>query len=223
MLECLKGLFEKDRGPGKEKKYKPNPNSKYKKIALIPGHSPKKYGTRTYNKNKEFFENRKIIELILAAEDVIGKKLVYIERKELGYSSAMSDLAKRAKEHGADVAIEFHYNAASIPEARGCEMLIKDGADESARLGKKIVDEFAEKFNLKQRRQYKGMKGIKPLKRGARGGGFCWKMEAKGIRALLWEPFFCDYRNEETKQFLDDPAKGRKIMADFWIKQLKEM
>jgi len=199
------------------------PQSEIRRVAIIPGHTPNKWGMRTYNNQREFQLNRRIVDIINAEMIPNGKQVFKYLREEGSYSSAMRTLAKQLEKDKIDLAIEFHFNAAGVPEARGCEMLIKHGADKTANYANLMIDGFSTQFDIVKRREYKGVRGIKALKKNDRGSTFVFEAEKRGVMAMLFEPFFGDYQTEDTAQFLDEEDFGVRKMADFWIKMIRAL
>ena len=139
------------------------------------------------------------------------------------YSAQMRDLSRRAKHVNADIAIELHLNAAGVPEARGVETLVLNGDDTSAYIANVIAYQYADTFKVPLRGFYKNYKGVKGVGRFERGGGFLDQMNKKGIKSLLFEPFFCDYQNRESERFLEDFRVGTTLMAEFLIKVINQL
>ena len=222
MFKCFK---RKDRGPSTTpdqiEEVVNRPPLKIKRIALIAGHTDKKFGTVSYNGLKEFFWNQKVIDQIANRWDFNGKVILLYRRQYGSYSRAMKELAKQCERDKIDLAIEFHLNAAGIPEARGFEFLIKHGADDTAKIASHIADVFRHRFEIVPRGTYKGLRGVKGLKSNDRGSSFCLEMEKRGIKAFLFEPFFCDYKTSESEIFLEQKDFGVQNMADFWIQTIK--
>lgn len=183
-----------------------------KRFALVVGHTKKVYGTETYKDEHEYDWNNDVVNLII--KKLNSDKVFRIERKDLTYSKAMTDLSIQARALGADVAIEFHLNAAGIPSARGCEMLVSERKKNLTK-ARQIITAFSSQFGIKTRHD----KGIKKLKDSDRGGGFVREMEARGIDAYLMEPFFCDYKSSDSEQFIE--AGGKEKYADFWVNQIR--
>jgi N-acetylmuramoyl-L-alanine amidase len=183
-----------------------------KRFALIPGHTKKQYGTETYKDEHEFDWNLDVINMIVKKLD--SDKIHIVYRKDLTYGAAMTDLAKQCGALDVDVAIEFHLNAAGIPSARGCEMLVSERKKNLVK-ARQIIESFSKQFGIKLRHD----KGIKKLKDDERGGGFVREIEKVGIEAYLMEPFFCDYKSSDSEQFIE--AGGKEKYADFWVNQIR--
>jgi N-acetylmuramoyl-L-alanine amidase len=183
-----------------------------KRFALIPGHTRSLYGTETYKGEHEFDWNNDVINMIV--KELSSDKIHIVYRNDLKYGPAMVDLAKQCKDLNIDVAIEFHLNAAGIPSARGCEMLVSERKNNLIK-ARQIITAFSSQFKIKLRHD----KGIKKLKDDERGGGFVREMEKIGVDAYLPEPFFCDYKTEDSAQFIE--SGGKEKYAKFWINQIK--
>ena len=218
MFNCFKS---KDRGPSKPEVKIPqtldtlvNPI----KIALIPGHTP---GTSadTYNKDMtEYQFNKAVLKIVM--KDYKGKhELNFFDRDPtLSYKRAMAKHAKSCAKEGVQLAIEFHVNAARVPEARGYESLIAYGDDKSAKLAFDFGDMFRIEYKHGGRGLYKGLRGVRSRKRGDRGYEFMNRMEKEGISSFIWEPFFGDYETEESAKFLNQ--KGIIDYANWIIRTL---
>lgn len=222
MFNCFK---KRDRGPSTTPdqidEVVSQPNPKIKRIAIIPGHTARSWGMKTYNNQKEFQWNRKLVDILNEEIHPSGKQVFKYLRQEGSYSTAMKILAKQLQQDKIDLAIEFHLNAAGVPEARGCEMLIKSGADKTAKQAAFLIEGFSLQFDIVKRREYKGIRGIKALESNDRGSTFVYEAEKRGVMAMLFEPFFGDYQTEDSAQFLDEKDFGVRKMADFWIKMIK--
>jgi N-acetylmuramoyl-L-alanine amidase len=216
MLRCFK---RKDRGPS-AKPVESKPPSKVKTVAIFAGHQ-KNGGARTYNNREENEVNTRLVNRIIKL--LPNHNIVTRERLTSSYGSEMSKHASFAKKEGAELAIELHFNAAGIPEARGAEALIAYGKEKTAHTAKMIVDKWCQKFKIAHRGNHLGLKGVKGLKSKNRGSGFVSKMESKGIQAIVWEPFFCDYQTSESQQFLNQRDQGVEIMAQFWAQVIREL
>jgi N-acetylmuramoyl-L-alanine amidase len=182
------------------------------KIALIVGHTRGNYGTETYRDEHEYDWNNDVVNMII--KKLANPNVFRVERSASTYTKAMKQLATDAKAKGAQVAIEFHLNAAGIPSARGCEMLVSERKKNLTK-ARQIITAFSSQFGIRLRHD----KGIKKLADGDRGGGFVREMEALGIDAYLMEPFFCDYKTEDSAQFVE--PGGKEKYADFWIDVIK--
>jgi len=177
----------------------------------------------TYNNIREFDWNNKLVDAILKEGEVKPIRLIKYLRQSGSYSAANKALVKQMKKDNIHLAIEFHINAAGIPEARGCEMLIKNGADSTAKRAAYIMASFSDAFAILRRRQYKGARGVMGLNSGDRGSGFLFEAEKNGISAMIFEPFFGDYKTPDSGQFLSEDDFGIEKMAKFWIKIISRL
>ena len=105
--------------------------------------------------------------------------ILYDEYEGSSYGSAMRWVAHKMAEDKVTVAIELHFNSAS-PTASGCEMLYYHNSTQGKRLATMLQREVIVEYNTKNR-------GIKPMQRFSRGGGFLVKTKGP---AVICEPFF---------------------------------
>ena len=217
MFSCFK---KKDRGPSETKPVEYVETVGVKTIALIAGHQ-ENGGARAYNEAEENEVNSRLVEEIIRS--MPNHKIITRKRGHGSYSSEMKKHAKFCRDNKAEIAIELHFNAAGVPEARGAEALIKYGALDTISLAGMIVDKWCTQFDIKKRGNYRSVKGVKALKSRDRGAGFVNYMESYGIKAIVWEPFFCDYETEESQRFLNQRDQGVRIMANFWVNIIKQI
>jgi hypothetical protein len=179
-------------------------------ILVFTGHYEESYGTRTYNKIKEMFSNRltnnKTKEKWYQNEVSQEVALEVEGRVKKNYTSHCRYVRKKVKEFAKRIgcepenilAVETHYNAASVRSARGGYNMVEKGCNRSLIAAKMIIDHFVEKTPMTYRKEYKGMKGIKGMTEG-RGFGFVDYANDDGAISMLFEPFYCDFMNEETE------------------------
>jgi N-acetylmuramoyl-L-alanine amidase len=221
IFNCFKKVVDRDvKYPPSERARIPAEKPKALNIGLVVGHTHTNWGAETYNAQREYDINDGIVNRIL--EDGAGKNPLFrLERDpKLTYGKAMKKLAAEAKAKGIDLVIEFHFNAAGIPEARGCESLIAEGSDISAYYAYQLSSNFSNLFQIVARGRYKNYMGVKAKAKTDRGGAFLHEMQSVGIPAIIWEPFFCDYRTRESEQFLELSDFGVVKMANFFNKFL---
>lgn len=189
-------------------------------IIFLPGHQPNG-GTRTYQPHIEESEwNR---ELVARIESTYEGKHTLVRgcewRKEKSYSAYTKRVKSFCKNNDVDLVIEIHLNAAGIPEARGCEMLIAP-YDATATLAYNLISQFSLKFKIVPRGWYKSFQGVKARKSGDRGGYLMNEIEKVGTMCMLFEPFFADYRSKDSEQFLEMPDYGVEKMAKYFREAL---
>lgn len=181
---------------------------KIKGVLIFTGHYEEHYGTRTYNKIKEMFSNRMNAEALKQKWKLLGSDVVVetAYRTKTNYTSHCRDARKKVKAFAKKIGckpeevlvIEWHYNAASVRDARGGYFMAEKNDMRSVLAGKIIIDHFVENTPMTYRREYKGMKGIKGMSEG-RGFGFVDYCNDYGSMSLLFEPLYCDFMNEETE------------------------
>lgn len=200
------------------------------------------YGTRSYNHIKEQPAN-KMLANRLANTPQLGPRPnnapVHVVLRPYGRGDydkycdyAKSELKRICKEEGYDikkvVCIELHFNAASIPEARGVEAWVSE--HRSALFASPIVNAWSLQFGIVKREHYNytetdgtltKLRGVK-MSQTANGTGWIKAINSTGAIAILWEPFFCDYRTRETEQFFGNNIDffkndGLPKMVNFWM------
>ena len=243
MFDCFKKKEREPKTtPGQERDVdiaRPSKND-IKAILFYAGHLPSRYGTRTYNRIEEHFSNALTVDLLVKEwkKTPIRRR----QRKTESYKTYCAQVQKDIKEYAKDIkcelkeilVIELHYNAASVPEARGGYFMIKDGDDRSASIGKTLIDHFVDNTPMSYRKSYKGKEGIRGVDSERRGSGWIYASARYGSPTLLFEPFFCDYKTEETEwlfgeeeldsyERVDQCEKIAKKMSKLWIDALDKV
>ncbi len=189
-------------------------------VAFIEGHSWRDEGARSYNKKSEKSFNDKVQRYVF--KNYSGKiRLVTFDRPDyMSYGSAVEWLAKECDNINVDLAIELHFNAAGVKTARGNHKRIIKGDHESLSYAKLFNRTYLAMFPFATfRRIYEGVKGVCGMGRRDAGYWFCYHMEKRGIASMLDEPFFADFRNEESEPFME--GDGYKKLGDYWVKCLE--
>lgn len=190
------------------------------------------YGTRSYNKVKEQPANRMLVEKLMAKVNGVHNVHMVLRSQSRGdygayCSYAKSEVKRICNQFGYDpervAVVELHFNAASVPEARGYEIFVSN--HKSAIFSYPIGVKWSDDFGIVPRGKYdyidseKNRKviltGIK-LRQSGSGLGWVKAVSSLGCYTFLWEPFFCDYRNDETSWFFDDIESGIEKYAQFW-------
>ena len=185
-------------------------------VAIINGHSAKKPNAKAYNGTREYFWNDDVQEYIFAKYE--GKiKLIQLDRPDWGYKRAMKWLAQQCHKHKVDVAIELHFDAAGVPKAKGGHFRTMKGNKEALAQAQDFMEGYLGRFNFASQRH----NGVKEMKQSDAGYWFCYYMDKYGIAGMLFEPFFADYKTEESAPFLE--LDGHKLMAHYWIAELDKL
>jgi len=145
------------------------------------GHSrPRDMGASSVSGVPEWTYNVRVAALVKKYLHGHGiDSIIYDEYHGNAYTSAMKWLAHTLKVDGVTVAVEFHFNAATA-SAEGCEMLYYHRSAPGKRLAGLLQREVLTEYDTTDR-------GIKPLKKFARGGAFLVKTKCP---AVICEPFF---------------------------------
>ena len=174
-------------------------------IVLCAGHSrPGDSGAlSTSGVTEHRFYSRYIIHAVADALRALGFTVTVIEQYQgRSYGAAMRWLAKKLKELGADLAYEFHFNAAS-KSAEGFEALFWHRS--------KVSDDVAEAMQRVQVLAYPEMKdrGIEPLGDQAheRGTLFC---SLPHCPSIILEPFF-GTNVAEVAEYMSEKGRPRFI------------
>lgn len=176
-------------------------------ILMFVGHYNDAYGTRTYNKIKEMHSNLKTAEMLASGWTglLTDVELEVARRRKSNYKSHCKDSRKQIKDFAKRIgckpenilAIEMHYNAASVPKARGGYFMLEKGDQRSVIAGQILIDHFVNNTPMTYRKDYQDIDGLEGMDSG-RGFGWIDYCNDDGAMSLLFEPFFCDYMNEET-------------------------
>lgn len=184
---------------------------RYKRLAILVGHTKSDSGTATYSFNgkrsTEYDWNKARAEEIKEIVDTeYPNKITKIfYRDGIGRRGA----AKEVGDWDADLCLELHLNAVSYV-AYGCEMLVLDGDTESAEVGRKFTDALYE-TGVKKRHD----DGIKWMGSGDRGASNLEYVKRYGTKIrMLIEPFFCNPESKENRQFIEEPTKYSRLIAD---------
>ena len=224
MIRWFKNLFKKkDREPTfppSDPILLPRERKDILRVLLLPGHQPGG-GARTYQPHIEESEwNREVVSQIEMRYD--GKHQLVRGcnwRTEKSYSAYVSRVKKFCKDNQVDLCIEVHLNAAGVPEARGCEMLVAP-KDLTAHNAFTLISMFSVRFKIVPRGWYKTYQGVRARTSKDRGGHFLNTLEAVGTQAMIFDPFFCDYKSRESEQFLEEPDYGTSKVANYFVKAL---
>ena len=174
----------------------PKPIVPARRVAVIVGHEAKKEGMTLYTKEGEYSWNKRIAgKLIKAYKGPNEIKLFF--RDKVG----IEGVAVAVAAWKADTTIELHINASGIETARGCEVLAIDGHAVSVNLAAAIAEKLSKDMSIKKRHG----DGVKHLVTNDRGRVALQLCLTKGVRrAVLIEPFFGDFKNDESKVFVEN-------------------
>lgn len=180
------------------------PSGKIQKIALLVGHGAGDSGAIGWNKVEEHSYNSKVATLLNSQD--LGKEIkVFYKSKSGGWATTYLEVAKFAP----DLSIELHLNAAN-GKAYGCEVLVLNGQESTAEIGRNFALSFTKKFS----RRMRGDQGIKWISSGDRGYGNLVGASVVATWSILVEPFFIDTESEWI-----DVSEYAKFFAE-WIKGL---
>lgn len=136
-----------------------------------------------YNYNKSYTENS------YAKIFIPNLELPFASRDSGGVKSA----ARELKAKGCNLSIEPHFNSYN-GVASGMELLVRYEDEESIEVARLFAETFA---SIYPDRKLRGDKGVKRLKRGARGRGNLDAAASAGMRVqVLSELFFGDNRSD---------------------------
>jgi len=158
-----------------------------KKIALVVGHRSSSRGAYGNVGISEFYFNKEfVMELMeILKRENFGHtyKVFYRSDAGSGYTDRMIDLHSRIDQWGADISIEFHFNAAGNLSVDGHEVLYCSKKGEL--LAKNLEYIFTKTLGTTNR-------GVKKRTMSERGGGFLCR--GKSV-CLISEPFFAAHQN----------------------------
>ena len=157
------------------------------KIALIAGHNFRSQGVRRKLSSEFVFANGVIEELLETAGS--GYELKQFTRKYHGgsYTREMRELHKRVDAWGADISMEFHFNA-SESSARGHEVLYYHGSTGGSVVAHAIDRAFDNHITNRDR-------NVKKRGKGQRGS---FGLRVGKSKSVILEPFFA----KELKRFV---------------------
>lgn len=194
--KAIKGIAVQKEKEGTDVQVKPLPpvaetptnedvsNFPKKKVAIIIGHGSGDGGADTWNGSNEFAYNSKVAEY--AKEN--SKQLIKTFYRS---SSGIVGVAMEAVLWRPDISIELHLNSFN-GQAKGCEVLILEGDNKSAEIGRKFAKDFCNKFGRVARGD-QGIKWLGPKERGAAS----LRALSPIKQSILVEPWFADNKNED--------------------------
>ncbi len=150
-------------------------------MGVCVGHSRENdMGATSVEEIAEWTFNVRIASLIKRYLEKDGiKARVYDHYHGKTYTSSMKWLAKTLDVDGVTLAVELHFNAAT-PTASGSEMLYHHLSRKGKRLASCVQTSILNTYDTTDR-------GVKPLNRFSRGGGFVTYTKCP---AIVCEPFF---------------------------------
>jgi len=156
----------------------PTPEPSSTKVALVIGHDVNSKGAYGNEGMSEFDFNDKLLNELTDKYPSSNRKLFYRDEDISGYGNQMTDLHQRMDKWGADISIEFHFNATSNQDVHGHEVLYcSEAGKKVAELLNTSYDKYLPTSN----------RGAKKITMDDNGGGFCCR--GKSI-AIIAEPFF---------------------------------
>lgn len=185
-------------------------------IAIIKGHRADRPNATSYNGHREYFWN-KLVQVFIFLKYKGKIRLITIERPKKKYKAAMKWIAQECSDNKVDLAIELHYDAAGVPKARGGHFRTKRGDSSSKRYALDFMRGYLSRFPFASQRHG----GCVEMGSGDAGYWFCYYMDKKGIDSMLFEPFFSDYKTDESEPFLE--LDGYKLMAHYWIAEFDKI
>lgn len=160
--------------------------SDIKKVAIIVGHGNGDGGAESKDGKRNEFEYNSIVAEHIEKSQLHGKNSKVFYRGKTG----ILGVALEAVTWMPDLSIELHLNSFN-GIAKGCEVLVLKGDNESAEIGKSFTKSFCSKFNRVARRD----EGINWIN-GSDRGGASLKAVSPIKRSVLVEPFFIDNDSE---------------------------
>ena len=157
------------------------------KIALVIGHDFDRQGAYGDMGQSEFAFNDELLSE-MANDDMFPYKheygVFYRSADIKGYSRKMKDLHKGLDKWGADISMEFHFNAIGKVSVTGHEVLYC--SSKGKKLAQKLDAVFDKNLNNKDR-------NIKKRKKHERGGGFLCRGKST---CIIIEPFFAAHQHK---------------------------
>lgn len=178
------------------------------RVAVIVGHNKNRRGATLYNGSNEYDYNCEVVNHMSALLGVSRNTWRVFYRDNLNLEGLAIDIAK----WGADMSIELHFNAAGVPEAKGCEVLCLENDEGAARKGRLL----ATKLVLEMGSKLRGDKGIKWLHEKSRGYKNLKHMKDAGVKyPILVEPFFGDYETAESVKYVEGIKEYANLLYEF--------
>lgn len=157
------------------------------RIALIVGHSKESQGAvNKKSMTTEFNYNNRLVPLISESLTELGVDNVIV------YRDSYAGLPKKVNATGADIAIEFHANAALNLSATGSETLYWHTSEKGKELAQSLQNQVIDCLNLRNR----GLKPITPEGRGAH------LLRKTAMPCVILEPFFIS--NDDDLKHAED-------------------
>lgn len=176
---------------------------KNKKVAIIVGHSPKKPGAKNYLGETEYSFNERIAKkLHLRLSDCDVQSKIFL-RKDRMFVDARDELSRHVINYHPYVSIELHFNSFK-EEIKGAEVLMHVGNNRI--LGDRFLTNF-ERLHLTNR-------GVKLVYAGDRGYKNLKFISAAVSNTYIIEPCFANFRNDESKNIIEDEHIYVTLLAD---------
>src|SRR5262249_42026691 len=113
---------------------------------------------------------------------------------------------------GAECAVELHFNSAT-PDARGSEVLCRQGSAEAHVLASHIAEEIHRALGFDLRH---GGNGVKIVGRGGRGPGSLYALD--NVPTVIVEPFF----GSNPTECLKVAALGEQVLALSYLRGVRD-
>ena len=171
------------------------------KIALISGHNEKSQGKARFGTTEWIFGNELIEDLLPLLNALPNIEVEVFSRiKNTDYPAEMKELHSRVDAWGADLSMEFHYNAFA-GAAKGHEVLHLS----SSKGGKRMADLMDKAYDLYLNNADRGRKEVPVGGRGSYG------LRVGRAIALIVEPFF----SKELKEFMRGGSQRQNLIDSY--------
>lgn len=178
------------------------------KVALIEGHDESAKGAVAYNGMSEYDFAKMVINyaLAFAPSEITAKE--FNRNNGRGIRGAL----KQAKEWGADVTVEFHFNWAERPIKKQFMILTASSSKDSQRFAAKLAEKMHNKMGVSLREDGTG---VCVLADGARGADNVFYGKELGIPVtILLEPCYGNIKTAEASKIIEGPKIYAKHIID---------
>lgn len=170
------------------------------KLALVVGHEARAKGAKAVSGIHEYDFFRMVASQV---KDRLKDSHVDVE-EFLRDGRGIRGTIRAAKQWGADVCIELHYNSFN-KTAAGSEALV---VEKNNKLAKDCNDEWCKQQGINNR-------GLKIVMQGQNGFASVDEIKNSGMRGFLWEPFFGDNKDDYR-----NPAQVSDFLSE-WSKKIR--
>jgi hypothetical protein len=137
---------------------------------------------------------------------------VFFRQPGLSYSREIASTYEAVASWGAECAVELHFNSAT-PDARGTEVLCRQGSAEAHVLASHIAEEIHRALGFDLRH---GGNGVKIVGRGERGAGSLYALD--NVPTVIVEPFF----GSNPTECLKVAAFGEQVLALSYLRGVRD-